>query len=465
MEDDMQLCLDFGTAYSKAWATQGPNDDEIPIALGEAAGSEGAEQRWTVPSEIWRENDRLYWGTEAERRRRVAGAPEPEPMKEHITRHEKTKNLDRVNAETGLTGSETLTLWLGYMLRLTESALEGRQGWEIPRRVAMPCLSGAHECMARDALSKATFRAARMSWLYRGQWDGMRIKKAREMAARALKQTRHRDEPEITPAREPAVVREPLAAGAGRFEAVVDEWNASMQTRQSDLIRRLLLIVDAGAGTTDSVLLQTFDAKGELRLAVIDGTQIGIPVGGRELRRVVHSVIKKSDGAKGQSEAEIEEEAERTMRRLWAAGNHSAEDDETRKLVEAKRGYKKALRTLQESLTRCLKNGLMADPVQHHGKRMKTGGERWPIWTVTTGGAGEMSAVRALTRGKVSIGDTIFDLIPVENEATAPWRTQGGMTRDERRGLQVVGRQMAVVRGGAQPTLPDEIGDLRQVIV
>ena len=56
-------------------------------------------------------------------------------------------------------------------------------------------------------------------------------------------------------------------------------------------------------------------------------------------------------------------------------------------------------------------------------------------------------------------------LIPVENEATAPWRTQGGMTRDERRGLQVVGRQMAVVRGGAQPTLPNEIGDLRQVVV
>src|ERR1051326_2928917 len=45
----IRLCLDFGTAMSKAWATGKGAIETLPLLIGKAAGTEGL----TVPSSIY----------------------------------------------------------------------------------------------------------------------------------------------------------------------------------------------------------------------------------------------------------------------------------------------------------------------------------------------------------------------------------------------------------------------------
>ena len=183
MTQDIRLCLDFGTSYSKAWATKDPMGDDIPISLGTAAGLLAAEHPWTVASEVWRVEDQLYWGNEGARKRHAAQAPEPPPLKEYITDPKKVLNLAKVDERTGLSGKETLALWLAYMLRLCEQDLGAEQGGQISHRVAMPCLGGPHEESARLVLVEALEAAVAINGIYRGSWNGISVKRARQMAS------------------------------------------------------------------------------------------------------------------------------------------------------------------------------------------------------------------------------------------------------------------------------------------
>ena len=459
MGKDIRLCLDFGTSYSKAWATKGASGDEIPIPLGEAAGGHGVEHTWTVASEIWRENDRLYWGSEAERRRQEAQASEPTPMKEYITSAKKVRSLDEASKRTGLSGEETLTLWLAYMLRLCEQYLDDRQGWAIPLRVGMPCLGGSHENVARQALANALEGAATISRNYRGDWDGVSLRTAKEVARRGMKDGRRAVKRGTTRNQEPKVVREPIAAGGGVFEDVVSEWSGGW-SNDPELIRRLLLVMDAGAGTTDFTLMQTFDRRGELRLGVIPGAQTGVRIGGRKLREGVEEVLRRNWMSAATTDAEVEEEAERTMRRIWLGDNEAIEDAETRKQVEATERHRKAMTRLKKARTACLTKALSQDDVQHHGTVRNQSGERWPIWTVATGGGAEMDVVRQLVRGRIRIGSAVFEFQPLgeSDSRRGGGAAQRGLRRIER-------RQMAVAKGGAMPRLPEEVGDLGRIVM
>ena len=461
MGTDIQLCLDFGTSYSKAWATKVASGDDIPIPLGEAAGGHGVEHTWTVASEIWRENDRLYWGGEAESRRQEAQASEPTPMKEYITSAKKIKNLDKINKKTRLSGEETLTLWLAYMLRLCEQYLDDRQGWEIPLRVGMPCLGGSHENVAKRALESALEGAAVISRSYRGDWNGISLKAAKDMARQGIKDGRRAVKRGTTQNREPKVVREPIAAGGGVFEDVVSEWSGGW-SNDPQLVRRLLLVMDAGAGTTDFTLMQTFDRKGELQLGVIPGAQEGVWIGGRKLREGIEEVIRRNWASATTTDAEVEEEAERTMRRIWLGDNAAIEEAETRKLVEATDRHRKAMSRLKDARTACLTRALSQDDVQRHGCAMNQKGERWPIWTVATGGGAEMDVVRQLVKGRIRVGDAEFEFQPVGEGD----RRRGGKRSAEQRGLRrIERRQMAVAKGGAMHRLPEEIGDLERIVM
>jgi hypothetical protein len=66
--ETLRLCLDFGTAMSKAWATGSDASETLPLIIGKAAGGEGL----TVPSSIFISNDgRIFLGQEAERQHRA----------------------------------------------------------------------------------------------------------------------------------------------------------------------------------------------------------------------------------------------------------------------------------------------------------------------------------------------------------------------------------------------------------
>ena len=144
----------------------------------------------------------------------------------------------------------------------------------------------------------------------------------------------------------------------------MSEWSGGW-SNNPELVRRLLLVMDAGAGTTDFTLMQTFDRRGELRLGVIPGAQMGVRIGGRKLREGVEEVVRRNWMSAATTDAEVEEEAERTMRRIWLGDNEAIEDTETRKQVEATERHRKAMSRLKVARTACLTRALSQDDVQH----------------------------------------------------------------------------------------------------
>ena len=463
MTEKWRLSFDFGTAYSKAWATRGAIEVEVEIALGRASGSDDATEMWTVPTEIWCESRKLYWGVVAARRRQEAGRPERKPLKQRLLEDDGYEGIDK---ETGLTWRETTTLWLAYMHKLAEPALDGREAWRVARRVAMPCWkSGAGE-KARRRLEEGLNQAGQINRWHRGKWNGMKVERAQQLVARSAEEQRGRSTNGKIRGGEIRVVQEPLAAGAGLFEEVVEEWMATVTVPVGpDGIRPLLLVVDAGAGTTDSVLLQAFADDEKAEFGQIRGTQTGVNFGGRAFRSVIEKVLSAEEDWRKSSEAEIEEKAEVLCRRLWNTSVANGNEKEIREKIESTREYREVVEAITNSVSKALTLALSVPNVQRHARNMNIRGEYWPIWTVTTGGAGEMRPVQGITRRRIVIGEATFELRPVEKEATPEWMQKRGLTVEARRGLEIVGRQLAVAIGGARESLSEEIPDLPQVIV
>ena len=262
---------------------------------------------------------------------------------------------------------------------------------------------------------------------------------------------------------DPKVVREPVVAGGRVFEDVMNELGAR-SSNSPELVRRLYLVMDAGAGTTDFTLMQTFDRRGDVRLGVIAGAQTGVRIGGRKLRAGVEEVVRAHGMAAGTTDAEVEEEAEQTMRLIWRANNEDAQDAMTRKRVEATAQHRKAMRKLNQAVTECLTCALSQDHVRRRVQRYNRRGIKWPIWTVATGGASELNVVRQLVKGHKKIEGAVFEFKPLEEEEEEMrrWRWTG----DAQRALtSIERRQLAVARGGSMPELPQEIGDLGTIVM
>jgi molecular chaperone DnaK (HSP70) len=86
--DKIRLCLDFGTAMSKAWATGRGPTETLPLLIGNVAGGEGL----TVPSSIYiSDNGRIHLGSDAERQHRaetLSGRPRFDNLKRMLSEAE-----------------------------------------------------------------------------------------------------------------------------------------------------------------------------------------------------------------------------------------------------------------------------------------------------------------------------------------------------------------------------------------
>ena len=81
---------------------------------------------------------------------------------------------------------------------------------------------------------------------------------------------------------ENAPVREPVAAGASRFSEIIESDD------QVELDRRVLLVVDAGAGTTDFALFQTFQKHDEeIRYGLIASSVRMCRVAGNDVDSII----------------------------------------------------------------------------------------------------------------------------------------------------------------------------------
>lgn len=332
IEPEVLLCLDFGTARSKAMAVR---SDGRPVFL--KVGIEPKSRYdYSVASSMWIDptDDRIYFGDAAIEKSITTGQLRQ-------ARIDSLKHFLSVNVggsipdpegypldfsfdskRNGFSYGEILVLYLAYFIWSSESAIASSTALNAARRVlkrrfTMPSWDDTHrtagERVLRNYLSRATLLARYM--LARGrEWkDGIPVEDARMLACSAL-----------------SVPSEQLPQWL--FAEALSEPLAAIGTRTDGLDEgsRLLVIVDVGAGTTDFGLFYVSPPSAPVhaargrdaahserppRFAEVSGHSVNCA--GNDLDRCLHDLILRKLGqALGAAHAAVAIELSQRQRQL-----------------------------------------------------------------------------------------------------------------------------------------------------
>lgn len=241
--DDLRVtvCLDFGTAMSKAFAIEGYSKP-VELALGKRAGAVG----YPVESSLFISEDaQLYFGPQAVQlgndaaalgRSRFDSLKSRLSMGQQLDIHKAPikKEINPIES-TPVTEGELITLYLGYLTDLACTELEAH-GYSryCARRFARPCWSDDRNKWAEPLLRRMLAQAQILADTFHGQWqEGIPLALAKQAVAQLRELSNW---PDYLVAKEG--IPEPVAAAASLMLTDDDQ-------------RDLFLVVDVGAGTTD----------------------------------------------------------------------------------------------------------------------------------------------------------------------------------------------------------------------
>ena len=316
------LCLDFGTAKSKAFAaTDDDEDPELePLPIGDD-DEDLDESVYEVSSCVWIDDDgRLFVGAEAVKRgMNYGGEPATrrplDSLKQEISQvdpedgaAELARKLPRdVDPTSTLTYADAITIYLAYLTDLAATAVARRVGTPyVRRRFTVPCWQSTQRRWAAELLGRSLLRAQVLADTFRDRWrEGIPV----EQVASAVRAAAAHDG-ELT--RLAATESNDVTDWArGTFEALAA---ASARVWRSRSARDLMLVVDVGAGTTDLSLFWVVQ-DGEFRRAFpIVGGNSGIRQAGDTLDRLlVEALLRKADLG-------VDETGERARRGLRRKG-------------------------------------------------------------------------------------------------------------------------------------------------
>lgn len=257
------VCLDFGTAMSKAFAIHG-DSNPLEIALGKRAGASG----YPVDSSIFISDDGiLHFGPQAVELGTAAAPLGRARFDSPKARLSMGQQLDIYRAQVAkeinpigdvpITEGELITLYLGYLTDLATSELEAHG---VPRycarRFARPCWSEERNKWAEPLLRKMLAQAQILADTFHDQWrSGIPITRAKA-ALEQLRLLQALPDYLLTEG-----IPEPVAAAA-----------SLMLTEEAQ--RELFMVVDVGAGTTDYglFLLQHNPERDVCLVRIVPGT-------------------------------------------------------------------------------------------------------------------------------------------------------------------------------------------------
>ena len=313
------LCLDFGTAKSKAFAATDKGEPDFePLPLGDDDGDLDGS-KYEVSSCVWIDDDgRLFVGAEAVKRGMSYGG-EPttrrplDSLKQEISQvdpEDGAAELDRklpreVDPTSTLTHTDAIAIYLAYLTDLATTVAARRVGTRyIRRRFTVPCWQSTQRRWAAELLGKSLLRAQVLADTFRGRWrEGIPVQQVlsavRAAAAYDSELTR-------LAAADPNDRRDWMH---GTFEALAA---ASACVWRNRFARDLMLVVDVGAGTTDLSLFWVVQGEGFHRaFPIVDGNS-GIRQAGDTLDRLlVETLLRKA----GLGVDETGERARRGLRR------------------------------------------------------------------------------------------------------------------------------------------------------
>ncbi|SDR38979.1 hypothetical protein SAMN05519103_02583 [Rhizobiales bacterium GAS113] len=509
-EGELRLCLDFGTAMSKAWATGRSATDVIPLALGRPAGTGNV---LSIPSSIFiSDTGKVHLGLAAERSHRDApeGRSRFDNLKMMLSDAEIGRDLDDavlhedVNpTATRLSEGDMLVLFIAWLtdmalIELRDSIKDGSIAEKIKedgksidciryvrRRFAIPCFETARDeetdgskraAWARDVMKRSVLRAQIVADSLHGKWDKITVQDVRSIMDQVGSLELSPLEGLLT---EVAAIREPIAAGASIFDEHLLIQFGNMDGAKMQ--RRYVMVVDAGAGTTDFALFQVFfDPRTEMTRYALLGQSVSMSrLAGNEVDRVLEQIMLETCGVTPSTGNPLSSTDFRIARNhirsqvrelksvLFGTGEVRL-DIRPRlhgvlklEIVEADPRYirlEKDLIADQEAVLAQSFNSAAHQSFQTLNIRFN---KPVPIYVVLTGGSSHIPIFKNLNNRITTISGSKFKFEPLPS-------TPGWISTLPREISGLVGAafaQQAVAIGGSVPELPREMNDLVAPIV
>jgi hypothetical protein len=298
-DPQIRLCLDFGTAMSKAFASEVEEDElyqTFPLKLGQrAAQVSGITSRtiYPVPSSLWITNDgRIHVGEKAialslqaqadttiQRKRfdslkkeLILGLKESSPFNQPMS---KEQNPTNVPLSTG----EAITFYLGFLIDVACIELQEKYGYSryVSRNYALPSWPQERRNWGEKMLSDMLNKAQIVADTLHGRWDeGIPVKEVKAV----LDKINGLDS--LPDYLLNVGITEPLAVASSRL-------------RQEEPHRGLVMIVDIGAGTTDIALFGVVEQPddGIFNAFPVENGNKSIPLAGDTLDNALRKLIHK----------------------------------------------------------------------------------------------------------------------------------------------------------------------------
>lgn len=442
---DVLMCLDFGTAMSKAFASVFPNQ-HLDLALGAAAGREG----YALPSSIFIADDRkAYFGFEAiemSQGLESSGRERLDSIKSWISLQQEG-SLDgdayilpkEMNpSDIKLTQGDLLRIYLAYFTDVAAQALKDHvaEPRYVKRRYARPCWPDSKAQWGTSLMRRTLAEAQVLADTFSGRWTGGINVAELKAAIEQIKKLDKRPDYLIDEG-----VPEPVAVAAG---AIADSEN----------LRDAFMVVDVGAGTTDFGLFVSTKRPDEDEHRVFQNSKSiqGLRMAGDTVDRLLRGFIaeKESVDSSDNSGKLILADLSRRIRSLkevlFKTGSleYTLSDDTVGKIMledfladpkvirfgqAVEDGFKKALGAVDESWLRWL---------AMDGVRLRV---------VLTGGSSPLPMMQSLGKGVIEVNGH-----RIVRQSVDPSPSWMGDMPDE---LLTVYPQLAVAIGGAAETMPE----------
>lgn len=345
----------------------------------------------------------------------------------------------------------------------------------VPRRFAIPCFESTdgpdgekRAIWAKRIMSEALLRAQILADTLHGKWNGLFIGDIvpliRSLDAFDTKKLSHLLMGD-------AAVREPIAAGASRFDSAIGEPKGPTQNP----IRRFLLVVDAGAGTTDIALFQVITPAGETKAkyALLRKSVRMCRIAGNEIDGILRPIILNACGVDEEklspddlayAKIDLDSRVRDIKQLLFEKGNISIELrphlsgslDLPTLLSDAKmkQNGKELIELRQGIFSQLLEN------VDIDELRSANDGRPMLVHVLLTGGSSVIPIIAQLATGELNVRGLRIRFEKIDSLPT--W-----VNRLPREIAQLVGSiypQSAVAIGGSAPDLPKELNDMENPV-
>ena len=266
-EGDAHVCLDFGTAMSKAFAWDGERDDPLALDIGNVAGETGSP--WLLQSTLFVAHDGIvHFGESAFNAAAVVNPEFHRPLrsiKDLLTMGQQEALKQPLGKEynptdTTLTNKEAITLYFAFLTDVALLALE-RHGESNTRRISRsytkPVFDQERDAWATEVLTECASVGQLLADEFTGKWgSGIPISEIRS-ALDCLSSSAAEIRSEIV--FETGILPEPVAA----FVARCWKYDPSRHAR------RIFMVIDVGAGTTDFAMFAEVDGARGITIAPI----------------------------------------------------------------------------------------------------------------------------------------------------------------------------------------------------